>query len=102
MDFSSIDNFGCSAPSMRIGFPRFVQKRMNLRGGLWRRFSDIAAFVWLWRLFNRNYADGRGECGFGILQVEYRHLFYVGASRQDDAIVWRLCVGFVWLIGRAP
>lgn len=102
MDFSSVDNFGFSAPSLRLGFPRSVQKWMNFRGGLWRRYSDIAAFIWLWHAFNRSYADGRGECGFGALQVEWRHLLYVGMSRQDDDVVWRLCVGFVWLIGRAP
>lgn len=77
MDFSSIDYFGLSAPKMRIG----------------------SATVWLWHLFNRTMADGRGEAGIGVLNINGRHLLYVGLSTcVGELPAWRVCVGFVWIV----
>lgn len=78
MDFSSIEYFGLSAPCFHVG----------------------PATVWLWHLFNRTLADGRGEAGVGLLNVNGRHLLYVGRSREGDDTAWCVCVGFVWIGGR--
>jgi hypothetical protein len=45
----------------------------------WLRFRDQRVRVRPWNLFHRDSTDGR-FWGFGVLQVNRRHLFFWGSS----------------------
>lgn len=58
----------------------------------YRRKSGDLVYVKLWNLFRRCAADGDHWWGAGLLQIDTRHLAYVGHTG--------VCVGFVWVLGR--
>ncbi len=43
--------------------------------------------VWLWSCFNRRCADGDHYWGVGLLNINGRHLFYVGHENIDILFV---------------
>jgi len=60
------------------------------------RFLEIGeVLIKPYNLFCRFCNDGTKHFGFGILQVDGRHLFYFGKSDKN----WRLSILFFWLIG---
>jgi hypothetical protein len=70
-----------------VSCPRVIL-RTNRRQGI---------YVVLWNLFRRVTAEDGTWWGIGLLQIERRHLAYVGSSG--------LCLAFLWLTGehgRAP
>lgn len=52
----------------------------------WR--GNLIAYLWLWNLFNRVSRDGH-TWGVGVLQVQNRHLFYVGSGGVSICFVGR-------------
>lgn len=65
----------------------------NIGSGAWkiRRGRDLIAHVWLWDCFNRRCADGDHYWGVGLLNINGRHLLYIGHEHADVlfARVWR-------------
>ncbi len=52
---------------------------------------------------HRRFFDGGDVAtGFGLLQVGLRHLLYVGRRIDDGIERYSVCLGFCWIIGRAP
>ena len=65
----------------------------------------VGWFSWrtvrLWNLFNRVSTQGHWW-GFGLLQLGRRHLLFVGDGGLDGGEGVRVCLGFCWVLGRAP
>ena len=80
MDYQGLNYFGFSSKSVRV--------------------LDVPVFGW--HIFNREMSNGVHESGAGLINVNGRHLLYLGRTRDEHGVRWRLCVAFVWLIGGRP
>ena len=52
------------------------------------RKRGIIAYVWLWNLFNRISTDGH-FWGVGVLQIQNRHLLYIGYNGISICFIGR-------------
>lgn len=74
-DYTALTWFNVSAPVWLIPAPHRAGK----------------VFVRLWNLHRRHSAKDGKWWGFGLLQIDKRHLFYVGQIDDRDGKRWHLC-----------
>jgi hypothetical protein len=53
-----------------------------------RRNGNLIAYMWLWNLFNRVSTDGH-FWGVGVLQIQNRHLSYIGSNGISICFIGR-------------
>jgi len=62
----------------------------NVGAPIWViRFKSKRIYVRLWNLFNRVESGGQHWWGFGVLQINNRHLFYIGYNSVSIAFIGR-------------